>query len=131
MQFVNAFNASRLSPLMGPLQSLAAWLTRPSDTPTPVPPANAPRDYQRLTFPVASQGTIARRHPVRPVSSFRVVPSGTQAPSVHRLKVVRELEASAGPSCAGRMVISGRMADVCAELDRMTQREPSASQHLR
>ena len=40
-----------------------------------------------------------------------------------RLKVVREFEAGISPSCAGRMVISGRMADVCAELDRMAQRE--------
>jgi hypothetical protein len=27
------------------------------------------------------------------------------------------------PGCAGRLVISGRMADVCAELERMVRRE--------
>jgi hypothetical protein len=36
---------------------------------------------------------------------------------------VREFDANVGPACAGRMVISGRMADVCAELERMAQRE--------
>ncbi|HYW58646.1 MAG TPA: hypothetical protein VE934_16980 [Polaromonas sp.] len=36
---------------------------------------------------------------------------------------MREFEAGISPSCAGRMVISGRMADVCAELDRMAQKE--------
>ncbi len=44
-----------------------------------------------------------------------------------RLKVVREFEAGISPSCAGRMVISGRMADVCAELDRMAQREATSA----
>ncbi|MDO9359861.1 MAG: hypothetical protein Q7T70_12810 [Polaromonas sp.] len=39
---------------------------------------------------------------------------------------MREFEPGVSPSCAGRMVISGRMADVCAELDRMAQRESSA-----
>ena len=38
------------------------------------------------------------------------------------LRVVRETDASIGADCAGRMVIFGRMADVCAELDRMAQR---------
>lgn len=46
-----------------------------------------------------------------------------KATSPRRLKIVRELEAGVSPCCAGRMVISGRMADVCAELDRMAQRE--------
>ena len=46
-----------------------------------------------------------------------------KASSQRRLKVVREFDAGISPSCAGRMVISGRMADVCAELDRMAQKE--------
>jgi hypothetical protein len=45
---------------------------------------------------------------------------------VRRLKVVREFDSGVSPSCAGRMVISGRMADVCAELERMVQRETTA-----
>ena len=44
-----------------------------------------------------------------------------------RLKVVRQFEPGVGPAYAGRMVISGRMADVCAELDRMAEREGSAA----
>ena len=40
-----------------------------------------------------------------------------------RLKIVRQFEPGVGPACAGRMVISGRMADVCAELDRMAERD--------
>jgi hypothetical protein len=44
-------------------------------------------------------------------------------PSRSRLKIVRQFEPGASSSCAGRMTISGSMADVCAELDRMAQRE--------
>lgn len=38
-----------------------------------------------------------------------------------RLKVVRHLDTSLGPAYAGRMLISGRMDDVCAELERMSE----------
>jgi hypothetical protein len=37
--------------------------------------------------------------------------------NVYPLRIVRVKDAN--PQMAGRMVISGRMADVCAELDRM------------
>ena len=40
-----------------------------------------------------------------------------------QLKIVRELEVNIGPAYAGRMVISGSMSDVCAELDRLTQHQ--------
>jgi hypothetical protein len=39
------------------------------------------------------------------------------------LRVVRVLEPSAPRAIAGRMVISGRLADVCAELDRLAALE--------
>ncbi len=38
------------------------------------------------------------------------------------VRVVRETDPAISPDSAGRMVISGRMADVCAELDRMALR---------
>ena len=46
-----------------------------------------------------------------------------------QLKIVREFEPGVDTSYAGRMVISGRMADVCAELDRMTQLDAHANGH--
>jgi hypothetical protein len=39
------------------------------------------------------------------------------------LRVARVMEAQNNRSHAGRMVISGRMADVCAELDRLAELE--------
>jgi hypothetical protein len=61
---------------------------------------------------------------------------GTSAPAQQRaaaepprhhalkpLRVVRVVEPCAPRSTAGRMVISGRLADVCAELDRLAALE--------
>jgi hypothetical protein len=39
------------------------------------------------------------------------------------LRIVRVVEPSAPRAIAGRMVISGRLADVCAELDRLAAQE--------
>jgi hypothetical protein len=39
------------------------------------------------------------------------------------LRVARVMEAQHNSKNAGRMVISGRMADVCAELDRLAELE--------
>lgn len=43
------------------------------------------------------------------------------------LRVVRVVEAGQARASVGRMVISGRMADVCAELDRLAAREAALS----
>ncbi len=43
------------------------------------------------------------------------------------LRVVRVVEAGQTRASVGRMVISGRMADVCAELDRLADREAALS----
>lgn len=46
----------------------------------------------------------------------------TPAPAIP-LKVMRLMEKQSSPLNAGRMVISGRFADVCAELDRLAERQ--------
>ncbi len=43
----------------------------------------------------------------------------SHAEPLRPLRVLRVFEAGQMPSQVGRMVISGRMADVCAELDRL------------
>ncbi len=43
------------------------------------------------------------------------------------LRVVRVVESGQPRTHVGRMVISGRMADVCAELDRLAAREAAES----
>jgi len=52
------------------------------------------------------------------------IDAGIPAPG--RLRIVREFDSTVSPACAGRMVISGRMTDVCAELERMVQCETAA-----
>lgn len=73
------------------------------------PPREAPRVW-RMTRP-------SRRWPVsaRPVTSF-----GATRPTA--LRVVRVCEPQPCGD-AGRLVISGRMADVCAELERLAEHE--------
>ncbi|MCF8148520.1 MAG: hypothetical protein K9J50_08180 [Sulfuritalea sp.] len=39
------------------------------------------------------------------------------------LRIVRVVEAGQARSSVGRMLISGCIADICAELDRLAQRE--------
>ncbi|MGB2881400.1 MAG: hypothetical protein WBC08_06460 [Rhodoferax sp.] len=41
--------------------------------------------------------------------------------------MIRVVEAGQPRASTGRMVISGRMADVCAELDRLVAREAALS----
>jgi hypothetical protein len=67
---------------------------------------------------------VAPRMPESAAPGARAVPSGP-APHAARapLRVVRVLEPTAPRSTAGRMVISGRLADVCAELDRLAALE--------
>ncbi len=51
------------------------------------------------------------------------------APLPPALRVLRVAENGPRSNCAGRMVISGRMADVCAELDRMVALEAAQTRH--
>lgn len=67
-----------------------------------------------------------RSRKVAPVAGMHNSQSGKRdllADPPVRLKIVRQFEPDISPLCAGRMTISGSMADVCAELDRMVERE--------
>jgi hypothetical protein len=57
------------------------------------------------------------------VSTFTSNSSAVGLSHQRALRVMRIAEQGDAPSCAGRMVISGRMADVCAELDRLVALE--------
>jgi hypothetical protein len=48
---------------------------------------------------------------------------------VPTLRVLRVSENGPHSNCAGRMVISGSMADVCAELDRLVALEDALARH--
>ena len=117
-----------LSVLLSPLQAFAALL-RPAQPATSLPAfVAASRRQTTVELPVPLKTTVAgTRH--ASMTSHKPCQTVAKATSPRRLRIVREFEAGVSPSCAGRMVISGRMADVCAELDRMAQKEaalPSA-----
>lgn len=99
--------------LLAPLQQLAAWMVRAG----PLRPGRR----AHAAGPVAPGGlncTSGRAHFSWPASTFTTLPSRRPP-----LRVVRVVEACSAPASAGRMVISGRMADVCAELDRLAALE--------
>ncbi len=80
--------------------------------------------YTRRTQVVAPKRHLGRIHPVwasRPAACTPPLPR--MSPPANPLRILRIEEAGQGAECAGRMVISGRMADVCAELDRLVALE--------
>jgi len=91
-----------LQNMMAPLQSLAAWLF-----------AKPVREAARAPMPRAVRPPVAAASVARPTT--------------RPLRVVRVFEGPRVPASAGRMVISGRMADVCAELDRLAAMEASSA----
>jgi hypothetical protein len=117
-----------LSVLLAPLQALAAlWVPAPppasaaSSSPVPAFRRLAANDASATKF-IAAQAQPAW------ATGPKHCQNVARSAAPRRLKVVREFEAGISPSCAGRMVISGRMADVCAELERMAQREATLAQ---
>ncbi len=63
-------------------------------------------------------------------SNFAAAPKASKLAKQRALRVLRITEHGEAPHCAGRMVISGRMADVCAELDRLVALEAQKASQL-
>jgi hypothetical protein len=66
---------------------------------------------------------LAPARPVRTVDLRHAVMRKREALPLRPLRVVRVVDGSRTQGGAGRMVISGRFADVCAELDRLAAQE--------
>jgi hypothetical protein len=99
-----------LGSLFAPLQGLMASL---------LPVRGSSRAVQRNCAAPRPAGVVQR--PVRGATSA-VAPQRPCRP----LRVVRFVEPTRAAVDAGRMRISGRMADVCAELDRLAALEATA-----
>jgi len=106
-----------------PVQALAPWISRIRHS---FGQSEVPSIAQR-TAGTAQHSFLPRNATASNDAIFDVYPEITgqprfpmsPEPARNVLRVVRESDAAMLPDCAGRMVISGRMADVCAELDRM------------
>ncbi|NQW94134.1 MAG: hypothetical protein HQ446_08890 [Polaromonas sp.] len=98
-----------LSMLLAPVQALAALF---------VPAQSASARPRTVISPhMAYRASVQSRTTFKPAvrSKSKIVP----VTPVQRLKIVRQFEPGARHSCTGRLAISGRMSDVCAELERM------------
>jgi hypothetical protein len=118
MGIVSFSHSPVLSVLLAPIQAVPAQNTT-SRSAAP----GAQRFPKQLALPFASAGSTGRRYLANSHGSAKIGRNTSKLPAVSHLKVVRELDTAVNPACAGRMVISGRMADVCAELERMVQHE--------
>jgi len=77
-----------------------------------------PRHVASSTLPAALPGSRcanALRSQILRAQPITANQTGIRRP----LRLVRVMEAGQTPAQVGRMVISGRLADVCAELDRL------------
>jgi hypothetical protein len=98
--------------LLGSFQgSFMGWMGRLTASASGPHTPQAPR-------PTAAWSPSCANHPNRP--SGNAPPSATACRPV---RVVRVIETPPSAASAGRMRISGRMADVCAELDRLAALE--------
>ena len=126
MGIVSFSHSSMLSVLLAPVQALAAWFVPAQSASGRFSPPAAAQRFNQLALPFASPShTTARQHQpaAAPAAGIKTDKLSLKKPASGRIRVVREFDSNVSPACAGRMVISGRMADVCAELDRMAQRE--------
>jgi hypothetical protein len=73
--------------------------------------------------PMVAPATLASVWPLQSAPALTGRVSSTHRP----LRVVRVLEVVQGQRANGRMVISGSMVDVCAELDRLAAQEALCS----
>ena len=97
-----------LGGLFAPLQTLVGWLA----------PAPSRSRVALPARPAVLRAPALRAHCERPV------PLPVRREALRRpLRVVRVVESASVQAGAGRMFMSGRMADVCAELDRLAALE--------
>lgn len=128
-----SFSSANLAGFWTPLQGFLSWcITVPQDPAVKLQTVNLRVASASKAFS-ASAAKPARQRPVLgalPMTCFQasthVSGNAARRTEPSRLRVLREFEPGASPACAGRMVISGRMADVCAELERMTMAQRQA-----
>ena len=116
-----SFSSGHLAGLWAPLHGFLSWFV--------AVPAKLQHSEERYVQKKAGKSMAgiakpAQQRPVlgsKPLTCFQARSHAAQGHAASRLRVLREFEPGASPACAGRMVITGRMADVCAELERMSQ----------
>lgn len=136
MGFASFSPSPILSVIFAPVQAFASWFVPLHEGSSPhtvqarpaqggpaqlaLPFANGPHAHPAALCMPTAVGANARADKA----------SGRKAtqprPCAGRVRVLRELDETASPASAGRLIISGSMTDVCAELDRLAQLESRA-----
>lgn len=102
-----------IAKLTAPLHRLSGWLASAA---TPQAASiGTPRGAYRADAPFLGANN--------PILTRPDTPKCPKMASRQTLRIERIVESGQRANQAGRMVISGRMADVCAELDRLVARE--------
>ena len=99
--------------VLAPLQSLWRWLM-----PSATQGRSAHAGFDKRSREVATHSVAGNAR-----CTWAEPQNQSKISCPRPLRVVRFLEAGQTSAHVGRMVISGRMADVCAELDRLAARE--------
>ena len=118
-----SFSSGHLAGLWAPLHGFLSWFVT---APAKLQPSLERNDQNRPGRRMAGIAKPVQQRPVlgsKPLTCFQARNHALQSQAPSRLRILREFEPGASPACAGRMVISGRMADVCAELERMSQKQ--------
>ena len=116
-----SFSSVHFAGLWAPLHGFLSWFVT---APAKLQPSEERYAQNKSGKSMAGIAKPAHQRPVlgaKPLTCFHARTQAAQGRGPSRLRVLREFEPGASPACAGRMVITGRMADVCAELERMSQ----------
>ena len=129
------FTQSTAYPALAPLQSLFRVFFASPDTRSPKSPLRRTRPPAFLQHQAPRQGDTVKNsggaiervqpQPTTPAHNTAIVGDSRWRKNLPAVRVVRMLESGQSPKAVGRMVISGTMADVCAELDRLVSHEQS------
>ena len=120
-----SFSSVHLAGLWAPLHGFLSWF---ANAPAKLQPSEERYAQNKPGKSMAGIAVPAQQRPVlgaKPLTCFQARTHAAQGRAPMRLRVLREFEPGTSPACAGRMVITGRMADVCAELERMSQTQRS------
>ncbi|MBV5292683.1 MAG: hypothetical protein JZU58_10060 [Curvibacter lanceolatus] len=128
-----------LGAILAPRRTHTAALSdtkRVAQASNPTPPAReaaaCPHQRPQDLIGIAIEQASATPHPDAgpdrtdrgPAAAVPHAHPGSSPPSLRPLRVLRIRESGPHPRQAGRLVISGRMADVCAELERLAAAHP-------
>jgi hypothetical protein len=115
-----------LSLLIAPLQAVVLFFA-PHASAIKLPSARMPARSLPSAYDLAP-GTVAQASPLKAARVIYPERSTTiTARPIHRVRVVRTVDSGLPADRAGRMVVSGCFADVCAELDRLIAMEMRAA----